>query len=282
MRHRSPALTAISLAFLAALGAGAQVAASREPVTEQRPASAPRGGTCPAETRQFLPGDQIYHTYTEMCEEVVAVAAAHPTIVQLSDLPTSSYQGRALMLAKISDNVAVDEDEPELFFNALTHAREHLTTEQALALFAWLTDGYGTDSRITGIVDTREIWILFMVNPDGGEFDLRDTTDPEPRYLSWRKNRQPNTGQGSYGTDINRNFDYRWGCCGGSSSNPAAITYRGPFALSTPEALAVRDFVDQPAGRRPPADSPSRSPSTATAARSSTRSATRRRTCRST
>jgi carboxypeptidase T len=45
------------------------------------------------------------------------------------------------------------------------------------------------------------------------------------------------------GTDINRNFGYRWGCCGGSSSNPAAITYRGPRAFSTPEARVVRDFV---------------------------------------
>ncbi|HMJ80228.1 MAG TPA: M14 family zinc carboxypeptidase, partial [Candidatus Dormibacteraeota bacterium] len=45
------------------------------------------------------------------------------------------------------------------------------------------------------------------------------------------------------GTDINRNYGYRWGCCGGSSSNPAAWNYRGPSAFSTPEAQAVRDFV---------------------------------------
>ncbi len=42
----------------------------------------------------------------------------------------------------------------------------------------WLTDGYGTDSRITRIVDDREIFIVFMVNPDGGEYDL--TGDPVP------------------------------------------------------------------------------------------------------
>ena len=41
---------------------------------------------------------------------------------------------------------ATDEDEPEVLFDALHHAREHLTVEQALAILRWLTDGYGTDA----------------------------------------------------------------------------------------------------------------------------------------
>ena len=44
-----------------------------------------------------------------------------------------SYQGRDIWAAKVSDNVATDEDEPEVLIDALHHAREHLTTEQALA-----------------------------------------------------------------------------------------------------------------------------------------------------
>jgi len=244
-RRLLPLLLGCSL--FAALGVAVPVAAHRDALAPRLatngPAAAPAGvDPCPPESHRFLPGDGRYHTYTEMCEEVVAVAAAHPAIIQWSDLPTTSYQGRDILLAKISDNVALDEDEPEVFFNALTHAREHITVEQALAMLQWFADGYGVDSRITDIVNGREIWIVFMVNPDGGEFDLRDTADAtDARYLSWRKNRQPNDG--SYGTDVNRNFGYRWGCCGGSSSNPAAITYRGPSAWSSPEAVALRDFV---------------------------------------
>ena len=74
-------------------------------------------------------------------------------------------------------------------FDSLHHAREHLSLEQNLALLRWLTTGYGTDSRITNIVNTREIWIVFAVNPDGAEYDL--TGSP---YRAWRKNRQPNAG----------------------------------------------------------------------------------------
>ena len=38
-----------------------------------------------------------------------------------------SYQGRDIWAAKISDNVATDENEPEVLIDALHHAREHLT-----------------------------------------------------------------------------------------------------------------------------------------------------------
>ena len=113
----------------------------------------------------------------------------------------------------MSDNVTVDEPEPEVMFDGLHHAREHLSLEQTLAILHWLTDGYGTDQRITDIVNTREVWIVFAVNPDGAEYDL--TGSP---YRAWRKNRQPNPGSTAIGTDINRNYGYHWACCGGSSS----------------------------------------------------------------
>jgi murein tripeptide amidase MpaA len=134
-----------------------------------------------------------------------------------------------------------------VFFDGLHHAREHLTVEQALAIVRWLTDGYGTNDRITNIVNKREIFVVPMVNPDGGEYDL--TGDP---YRAWRKNRQPNAGSSAVGTDLNRNYDYRWGCCGGSSGSKSALTYRGPKAFSAPETRAIRDFNSR--GRRPPAD----------------------------
>ena len=45
------------------------------------------------------------------------------------------------------------------------------------------------------------------------------------------------------GTDLNRNFGYKWGGGGRTSSNPRAITYRGPKAFSSPEDRAFRDFL---------------------------------------
>ena len=196
----------------------------------------------PAAAADFPPQDSLYHSYAEMVSEIHAVEAAHPDIVHVFSIG-KSYQGRDIWAAKISDKVATDEPEPEIMFDALHHAREHLTVEQALYLFHLLVDNYGTDTQITNLVDSREIWIIFAVNPDGFVYDLTCTNSSHPPYCAWRKNRQPNAGTSAIGTDLNRNYDYSWGCCGGSSSNPASITYRGPRALSAPEVRALRAFV---------------------------------------
>jgi carboxypeptidase T len=185
----------------------------------------------------FPPGWTAFHTYAEMSAEVAAVAAAHPDIVQRFSIG-KSYQGRQLWAAKVSDNVATDEAEPEVLFDGLHHSDEHMGLEMTLHILHWLVDGYGTDPRITNIVNTREIWIVFAVNPDGAETDISGG-----RFHSWRKNRQPNAGTTAIGTDLNRNYGYRWGGGGRTSTNPLAITYRGPSAFSAPETRAMRDFL---------------------------------------
>ncbi len=172
-----------------------------------------------------------------MVAEIKAAEAAYPDLVHVFSIG-KSYQGRDIWAAKISDNVGVDEPEPEILIDALHHAREHLTVEQALYLLRVLTTDYASDATVKRLVDGREIWIIFAVNPDGFVYDL--TGKP---YRAWRKNRQPNAGTRAVGTDINRNYGYRWGCCGGSSGSPSSITYRGRSAFSTPEARVVRDFV---------------------------------------
>ena len=71
----------------------------------------------------------------------------------------------------------------------------------------------------------------------------RSTSAARP-YVGWRKNRQPNAGTSNVGTDLNRNYGYRWGCCGGSSSWTGAWNYRGPQPWSAPETRVLRDFVN--------------------------------------
>ncbi|GAA3729541.1 hypothetical protein HDA32_000017 [Spinactinospora alkalitolerans] len=185
----------------------------------------------------FPPADSDYHNYAELTAAVDQVVADHPSIARRTSVG-SSHQGRDLMAVKISDNAAADEDEPEVLFTHHQHAREHLTVEMAVYLLDLLTDGYGSDPRITELVREREIWVLPDLNPDGGEYDIATGS-----YRGWRKNRQPTPWNGAVGTDLNRNWAYNWGCCGGSSGNPFSSTYRGPSAASAPEVRAVSDFV---------------------------------------
>ncbi|GAA3974886.1 M14 family metallopeptidase [Streptomyces plumbiresistens] len=185
----------------------------------------------------FPSADSRYHNYTEMNAEITTRLSAYPNIMSRRVIG-KSYQGRDIVAIKISDNVATDESEPEVLFTHHQHAREHLTVEMALYLIRELGAGYGSDSQVTSMVNNREIWIVPDLNPDGGEYDIASGS-----YRSWRKNRQPNSGSSYVGTDMNRNWNYRWGCCGGSSGSPSSETYRGTAAESAPEVKVVADFV---------------------------------------
>ncbi|MFJ9864431.1 M14 family metallopeptidase [Streptomyces sp. NPDC101165] len=185
----------------------------------------------------FPSADSKYHNYAEMNAEIDQRLAAYPNIMSKRVIG-KSYQGRDIVAIKVSDNVGTDEDEPEVLFTFHQHAREHLTVEMALYLLREFGAGYGSDSRITNLINSREIWIVPDLNPDGGEYDIATGS-----YRSWRKNRQPNSGSSYVGTDLNRNWDYKWGCCGGSSGSKSSETYRGSAAESAPEVKVVSDFV---------------------------------------
>jgi hypothetical protein len=89
-------------------------------------------------------------------------------------------------------------------------------------------------------VNANEVYFVPMVNPDGLVYN--EQTYPNGG-ATWRKNRRDNGG-GVYGVDLNRNYDYEWGCDWGSSGNPSDPTYRGPAAESEPAIQAMCAFID--------------------------------------
>ncbi|HET9139751.1 M14 family metallopeptidase [Actinophytocola sp.] len=192
-------------------------------------------GTADVTPLDFPSADSRYHNYAEMTAEINQVIAANPALISKRVIGRS-FQNREIWALKVSDNVATDENEPEVLFTAHQHAREHLTVEMALYLVHQLVES--TDSQVRNLVNSREIWIVPDVNPDGGEYDIATGS-----YRSWRKNRQPNTGSSNVGTDLNRNWNYNWGCCGGSSGSTSSATYRGAAAESAPEVRVVADFA---------------------------------------
>lgn len=80
-----------------------------------------------------------------------------------------------------------------------------------------------------------DFYIVPVLNPDGYEYT--HTID-----RMWRKNRRvPKTGS-CIGTDLNRNFGYKWGGLG-ASKNPCDETFRGTAAFSEPESKAIKDYI---------------------------------------
>ena len=82
-----------------------------------------------------------------------------------------------------------------------------------------------------------EIYITPMMNPDGYEFSRRSS-----RTRLWRKNRRLNS-DGSYGVDLNRNWDEHWGIYGTTKTKTRSEVYCGTAPFSEPETKAISDFV---------------------------------------
>ncbi len=222
-----------------------------------------------ATASEFPPGREGYHSYTELTTEVAATAAAYPDIVKLFSIGTS-YQGRQLWAVKISDNVAVDEAEPEVMFDGTHHSDEHMATEMTLHILHWLTDGYGVDPRITNIVDTREIWIVFLVNPDGAEYDISGGT-----FHSWRKNRQPTPAQLIHRHRPQSQLQLPLGQRRPNEHEPAGHHLPRPVRLLVAGGSRDARLHGQPRGRTAASRSARRSRSTSTAGWSCGPTATR-------
>jgi zinc carboxypeptidase/immune inhibitor InhA-like protein len=199
-----------------------------------------RGTHGAAQSPLGKPGLGAYHTYDEARAEMAAYAAAHPTIARVESIG-ASVEGRAIAAVVISDNVTAEEGEPEALLVGCHHSRELMSVELPLYVMRRLLDGYGVDPVITGIVNSREIWIVPVANPDGLVYV--ETHDGGQSTGWWRKNRRPNP-DGSIGVDLNRNYGYAWGYDDiGSSPVPSSDTYRGSGPFSEPETAALRDLI---------------------------------------
>ncbi len=190
-----------------------------------------------------IPGYSCYRTVEETFATAQAIVANHPTLATWSDVGNSweksvgQPDGYDLMVLVLT-NSAVAGPKPKLFITASIHAREYTPAELATRFAEHLVDNYGTDADATWLLDHHEIHLMLQANPDGRK-------EAEAGY-SWRKNTNENycgVTSSNRGADLNRNFTFKWGCCGGSSGYPCDATYRGPAANSEPETQAIQAYM---------------------------------------
>lgn len=198
-----------------------------------------------------------YLTYQETLDELEDMRSLFPNLIsEAANISTfltegnpdnsvsPSIGGNGIKWIRISDNPDEDEDEPEVLYTSLHHAREPMSLMQNIYFMWYLLENYETDPEIQAIVDNTELYFVPVVNPDGYLFN--EKTDPNGGGF-WRKNRK-----GS-GVDNNRNYDYHingdssnttWSGPG-SSSNPGSETYHGTAPFSEVENQAIKWLVEQ-------------------------------------
>jgi carboxypeptidase T len=189
-----------------------------------------------AQMRDFPPEDSKFHDFNRLTQELQKMASQYPKLVTLSTIG-KSLEGRDQWLITLSTD-GKDQTRPAVFFMGGHHAREHVSIETPLQLAQYLAAEYtkGTE-RIVTLLNSRTVYIVPNVNPDGTEFDVGTG-----EYQYWRKNRSHNA-DGSSGVDLNRNYGYHWGE-GGASDDPNDETYHGPSAFSEPETQNLKAFFE--------------------------------------
>lgn len=113
-----------------------------------------------------------YPSYEEITEKLKAAVAKRPDIMQMFSVG-KSIQGRDLWMVKISDNVAIDEVEPEFKYISSMHGDEITGRELMVSFIEEIAEKYGKDSEITELVNNTEIFIMPSMNPDGSELRRR-------------------------------------------------------------------------------------------------------------
>ncbi len=181
-----------------------------------------------------------YYTFSEIVAQLDSMYLHYPEIITQKFSIGQSVEGRTIWAVKISDNPNVSENEPQMLFDGLIHAREPQSMATVMYYMYYLLENYGTNPEVTYLVNNREIFFVPCTNPDGYEYNRQ--TSPNGGGM-WRKNRR-NSGGGAYGVDLNRNYGYMWGYDNnGSSPTPSSETYRGPSAFSEPESQVIRNFA---------------------------------------
>ena len=186
-----------------------------------------------------------YFTYAEMLSILDEMQAKYPNLISAKDtvVDIRTHGGNPIYWVKVSNTPNIDNDNPEVLYTALHHAREANSLSQMIFYLWYILENYESDAEIKYLVDNTEMYFMPCVNPDG--YLWNQSTDPDGGGL-WRKNRYADENGDVKGVDLNRNYGFEWGVDDqGSSPNPNNDTYRGPSAFSEPETKAVRDFANQ-------------------------------------
>jgi carboxypeptidase T len=173
-----------------------------------------------------------YASYQETIDFLKQVVGEYPHLIRIQSLG-ETWEKRPIMMATISQDVAYADLKPAILYTGSIHAREWIGNELALKFIRYVIDNYKFNPKLLSALTRSTLYIVPCLNPDGFEYS-------RTHFSLWRKNRRKNN-DGSFGVDLNRNFDVRFK----RGSTPSLNTYSGPEPFSEPETTAIKHFVDQ-------------------------------------
>ena len=172
---------------------------------------------------------QQYTSYKECVELFYALEKRYPNLIEVNVIG-KTWEERDIIEVTITKDVKRHAQKPALFYTGTIHAREWIGIELAIHFTKYIVQHIDYDPRLNDYLDNASLYIVPCANPDGYEFSRE-------HFSFWRKNRRKNA-DGSFGVDLNRNFEVGFV----PSKNTTSNVYPGPHPFSEPETRALRDF----------------------------------------
>ncbi|MEA3228533.1 MAG: M14 family metallopeptidase [Campylobacterota bacterium] len=173
---------------------------------------------------------QQYTSYNECVDFFKSAQETNPEIFSVKTIG-KTWEDRDIIAVSITKDVKKDREKPALFYTGTIHAREWVGIEISLRFAKYILEHIDYDPHLNKILDNATLYMVPCANPDGFEYSRN-------HFSFWRKNRRRNS-DGTFGVDLNRNFEIGFTPNKDMSSN----VYSGPYPFSEPETAALRDFV---------------------------------------
>ncbi len=172
-----------------------------------------------------------YMSYDESLNFLDTMEKKHPNLIKIIQIG-STYEGRDIVLVKISQNVETADEKPAMLYTGSIHAREWIGNELALKFIDYVAKNQNIDPELEKSLNESTLYMVPCLNPDGYEYSRR-------HFSFWRKNRRKNH-DGTFGVDLNRNFSIGFV----KQSNTSSNVYGGEEPFSEAETSAIKAFVD--------------------------------------
>jgi len=173
---------------------------------------------------------QQYSSYDECVAFFKGLENQYPNLFKVNIIG-KTWENREIIEVTITKDIESHKEKPALFYTGTIHAREWIGIELAISFAKYIVEHIDYDPKLNEYLNSSTLYIVPCANPDGYEYSRE-------HFSFWRKNRRKNA-DGSYGVDLNRNFEVGFV----PNKNTTSNVYSGPHPFSEPETKALRDFV---------------------------------------
>ena len=137
-----------------------------------------------------------YPTYSTYLAIMDTFRTRHPSLCEIDTILAETPGGHKILCAHISNNLNDNGGKPSVCYISTIHGDEVVGYYEMLRLIHYLLTNYNTDNYVTHLVNSIDLWICPLYNPDGTYFSSDNQVNETP--VSIRYNR--------HWEDLNRDF----------------------------------------------------------------------------